>query len=93
MDLPGEAWTAGAGVIATVGAVIVERLRATRKVVDLGQRIAELTATAADLQRTVAASVASIGDVSKQVAAVDSRIWSHIEHHNSWRDPWGPSIG
>lgn len=93
VDLPGEAWTAGAGIVATVGAVIIERLRATRKVVNLGERITALTAAVEDVRRTTAASVASIGDVSRQVAAVDARIWQHVEHHNAWGDPRGSDVG
>jgi hypothetical protein len=93
VDLPGEAWTAGAGIVATVGGVIIERLRATHKIIGLGEQIATLAAAVEDIRRTTAASAASIGDLSRQVAAVDTRIWSHIEHHNAWGDPRGSDVG
>ena len=89
VDVPGEAWTAGAGIVATVGGVIIERLRATRKVQAVGDQIAELTILVQDLRRTTATTDASVGDVSRQVAAVDHRIWTHIEHHNSWGQAHG----
>lgn len=93
-DLPGEAWSAasalGAAVVGAVSAVVLERVRAKKRMDELGEQIEEVrrlsqptgNGFAEHVTHQLGTVLATIEDVSRQVSILDTRFYEHIRTHH-----------
>lgn len=75
LDVPSEAWNAMSAAMGALSAIVIERLRANRK---LDERAEEILDTLGDLSQQVAS-------MDTRVTRLDGHLWAHVEQHNRGR--------